>query len=136
MQYIIMTDSSADLPLEYLKENGIYSASLKYTIDGESLVPTQYGTIKFAPNEEYPDARVTISGNVMTLLGGWGEGETIPTQVPAMSTFDNLFYDSSCLEEISSGFLPATTIGQSCYECMFQSCTNLVSMPDLPATKH
>ena len=32
--YIIITDSSADLPAEYLKEHSIYSVSLKYTIDG------------------------------------------------------------------------------------------------------
>lgn len=35
--YILMTDSSADLPADYLKEHGIFSASLKYTIDGETF---------------------------------------------------------------------------------------------------
>lgn len=32
--YIIMTDSSADLPSDYLKDNNIYSVSLKYTLEG------------------------------------------------------------------------------------------------------
>ena len=32
--YIIMTDSSADLPKEYLKDHGVKCISLKYTIDG------------------------------------------------------------------------------------------------------
>ena len=36
MDYIIMTDSSADLPAAYLEKNQIYSASLKYTIDGST----------------------------------------------------------------------------------------------------
>lgn len=34
--YVIMTDSSADLPADYLKKNEIFSASLKYTIDGDT----------------------------------------------------------------------------------------------------
>ncbi len=32
--YILMTDSSADLPSDFLKEHNVYSVSLKYTIDG------------------------------------------------------------------------------------------------------
>ena len=32
--YIILTDSSADLPSDYLKDNNIYSVSLKYTLEG------------------------------------------------------------------------------------------------------
>lgn len=36
-EYVIMTDSSADLPASYLKEHDIFSASLKYTIDGETF---------------------------------------------------------------------------------------------------
>jgi len=35
--FVIVTDSSADLPASYLKEHGIVTMSLTYTIDGESF---------------------------------------------------------------------------------------------------
>lgn len=35
--FVIVTDSSADLPSSYLKEHGIVTMSLSYTIDGESF---------------------------------------------------------------------------------------------------
>ena len=34
--FVIVTDSSADLPSEYIKEHGIFTMSLLYTIDGET----------------------------------------------------------------------------------------------------
>lgn len=36
-QFVIVTDSSADLPKTYLKEHGIFTMSLLYTIDGETF---------------------------------------------------------------------------------------------------
>lgn len=35
--FVIVTDSSADLPKSYLKEHGIFTMSLLYTIDGETF---------------------------------------------------------------------------------------------------
>ena len=50
------------------------------------------------------------------------------------SAFYKLFYDCSNIINISSNFLPATTLADSCYSYMFQNCTSLTLAPELPAT--
>ena len=48
--------------------------------------------------------------------------------------FYNLFRDCSTIENVSSNFLPATTISKSCYCRMFYGCYSLTTAPELPAT--
>ena len=47
--------------------------------------------------------------------------------------FYKLFYNCSTIKNVSSNFLPATTLANFCYYCMFQRCTSLTTAPELPA---
>ena len=48
--------------------------------------------------------------------------------------FMNLFYSCTNIVNVSSNFLPATTLAVKCHEHMFTYCTNLTTAPKLPAT--
>jgi hypothetical protein len=45
-----------------------------------------------------------------------------------------LFYNCSNIINVSSNFLPATTLAKGCYASMFYGCTSLTTAPELPAT--
>ena len=47
--------------------------------------------------------------------------------------FYKLFYNCSKIINVSSTFLPATTLGDHCYSDMFDGCTSLTTAPELPA---
>ena len=48
--------------------------------------------------------------------------------------FYKLFYNCSNIVNVSSNFLPATTLADECYDSMFSDCTSLTSALALPAT--
>lgn len=48
--------------------------------------------------------------------------------------FYKLFYYCTNIVNVSSNFLPATTLATSCYNNMFYCCYNLITAPELPAT--
>ena len=48
--------------------------------------------------------------------------------------FYKLFQNCTNIVNVSSYFLPATTLADSCYSCMFDGCTSLTKAPELPAT--
>ena len=48
--------------------------------------------------------------------------------------FYRLFYNCATIKNVSSNFLPATTLESDCYYNMFQNCTSLTTAPELPAT--
>ena len=48
--------------------------------------------------------------------------------------FYKLFYGCSNIVNISSNFLPATTLTDYCYQYMFYGCSSLTTAPELPAT--
>ena len=78
---------------------------------------------------------VSISGNVMALLDNGaktGEEGDI-TDIPCDYCFFKLFYQSDGITSVSENFLPATTLANECYQCMFYQCTSLTTAPDLPA---
>ena len=76
-------------------------------------------------------------GNVMSLLYGDNyKGQTI---INENYVFCRLFYDydrqKTCnIVNAKDLSLPATTLGNYCYYGMFESCTSLVTVPQLPAT--
>ena len=71
--------------------------------------------------------KVSVSGNVMSLIDGEGTSTVIPN--------DNCFYSlfASC-DLTRAPELPATTLTKSCYENMFLGCELLTQAPELPAT--
>lgn len=48
--------------------------------------------------------------------------------------YENFFYNSKNLLYADNLILPATTLAQAAYKCMFNGCTSLVKAPVLPAT--
>lgn len=106
------------------------------------------------------DKKMSVSGNIMTLMDKTGESTVLYE-----NNFDKLFVDcykltnASKLElpviqlapycyasmfanfsdsnsELTSApeLLPATTLADDCYEYMFSGCTSLTEAPELPAT--
>ena len=74
-----------------------------------------------------------LKGNCMSLLFG-DEGKTSFSLVGKSNVFRNLFKNNDRLINVSSSFLPATTLASICYFAMFEGCTSLTQAPVLPAT--
>ena len=72
---------------------------------------------------------VALSGNIMSLIDGVGDA----LEIPCNYCFCRLFRNSA-IKTVSSDFLPATTLKDSCYRDLFSGCQNLTQAPDLPAT--
>ena len=85
-----------------------------------------YNTLNFAISGN----PVALSGNIMSLIDGGGE----TTVIPCDYCFCRLFRNSAAIKTVSSDFLPATTLTNSCYRDLFSGCQNLTQAPELPAT--
>lgn len=74
-----------------------------------------------------------VYGNVMSLLDK--EDYATANSVPS-SAFAELFTDNHSIynHPEHSIELPATTLAEECYSCMFVNCTGLTTPPELPAT--
>ena len=92
---------------------------------------------KITPNSSSGSGTFTItgscnlSGNCMSIL--YGDSAASNTNAPAYA-FMSLFKNCSAIRQISSSFLPATTLSSRCYSDMFRNCTSLTTTPALPAT--
>jgi len=72
--------------------------------------------------------KMSSGGNIMSLL----DKDMLQTNVPEYA-FVGLF--RLCTSLVSTPKLPATTLGNHCYDAMFDGCSNLIYAPDeLPAT--
>ncbi len=74
-----------------------------------------------------------LTGNCMSLLFG-DNAKTNLSLSGKNYAFYKLFYNCSTIKNVSSNFLPATTLEYYCYGYMFQGCTSLTTAPELPAT--
>ena len=74
-----------------------------------------------------------VKGNVMSMLFG-DSGKDNYSLSSKSYAFHRLFYNATTLQNVSSDFLPATTLATHCYSYMFYGCTSLLTAPDLPAT--
>ena len=74
-----------------------------------------------------------LEGNCMSMLFG---DDAVDNN--SLSGKDYAFYQlfgwCSLIKSVSSGFLPATTLAESCYKDMFLYGNNLITTPELPAT--
>ena len=48
--------------------------------------------------------------------------------------FNYLFENCTTIRNVSTNFLPATTLADNCYTYMFEGCISLTTAPELPAT--
>ena len=102
---------------------------------------------------------VNVYGNIMSLfnstsfttlytisysyaLGRWFRNAKIKNAsnliLPATTLSDNCYYcmfDYCNRMEVGPIILPATTLSVSCYSYMFSNCTSLINAPELPATR-
>lgn len=76
-------------------------------------------------------AKCYAYGNIMSLTSGGVDSKTISTAY----MFRSLFYGFSNLlsHPVNKLYLPATTLSEYCYYCMFQNCSSLTRAPELPA---
>lgn len=77
--------------------------------------------------------KCNVKGNVMSMLFG-DSGKDNYSLSNKSYAFHRLFYNATTLQNVSSDFLPATTLATYCYNYMFYGCTSLLTAPDLPAT--
>ena len=88
---------------------------------------SNYSSIRF-------DKYCYVYGNIMSLITS--TGYSTATTLTGSYSFFKLFYYNICLKSHATKqlFLPATTLADSCYENMFEECSELTTAPVLPAT--
>ena len=74
-----------------------------------------------------------LKGNCMSMLFGDNAADNYSLSGKDYA-FYKLFYLCTTLKSVSANFLPATTLANYCYQCMFNFCTSLTNTPKLPAT--
>ena len=112
-----------DKEVEFGGEKG--SLFLRGTnINGTASTWSEYSTITFTD----PNVKVACTGDIRTLLN-WKNYRTVETK---NARFCYLF--KYCAALTSAPELPATTLSNFCYDCMFYGCTSLTAAPELKAT--
>ena len=74
-----------------------------------------------------------LTGNCNSLLFG-DDAKTNLSLNGKDYAFYRLFYNCTTIKNVSSNFLPVTTLAENCYRYMFHGCTSLTTAPALPAT--
>ena len=77
--------------------------------------------------------KCNLKGNCMSMLFGDNAADNYSLSDKGYA-FYKLFYNCSNIVNVSSNFLPATTLTSYCYGYMFYGCTKLTTAPELPAT--
>ena len=77
--------------------------------------------------------RCNLKGNCMSMLFGDNAANNFSLNGKSYAFYE-LFRNCTNIINVSSNFLPATTLAGSCYFRMFYGCTNLQTAPELPAT--
>ena len=134
-----ITVSNPKSGMKYSTDGGI----TKTPVSGDAITLEKagdkvqfYGTA--ATYGEYPwttidgSGSLKVYGNIMSLVDE--NNFATNTTLTAYCTFSSLFNGNTSLTDASGLLLPATTLTESCYECMFIGCTSLVAGPNLPAT--
>ena len=75
-----------------------------------------------------------LTGNCNSLLFG-DDAKSNNSLSGKDYAFYKLFYNCSTIKNVSSNFLPATTLSRSRYSSMFYGCYSLTKAPELPATE-
>ena len=77
--------------------------------------------------------KCNLKGNCMSMLFGDNAIDNYGLSGKNYA-FYKLFNNCENVVNVSSNFLPATTLAENCYNGMFRGCTSLTTSPDLPAT--
>lgn len=144
------------LTIEALEDNLTvkFPRAIEYGIDGKgwSILPKNTDTppinasqtisfrANFIPLYRVGIGTFTISkkcnlkGNCMSMLFGDNAVDNYSLSGKNYA-FYRLFSNCSNIVNVSSNFLPATTLAYECYYGMFSDCLSLTTAPELPATK-
>ena len=148
-------DSSNYLTIEALEDNltVTFTKNIEYGLDGKNWITLNAGnetqsinigqTLSFrgelSPNNSNGIGTFTINkkcnlkGNCMSMIFGDNAADNYSLSGKSYA-FYKLFYNCRNIVNVSSNFLPATTLAGVCYSSMFQDCTSLTTAPALPAT--
>ena len=77
--------------------------------------------------------KCNLKGNCMSMLFGDNAIDNYGLSGKNYA-FYKLFNNCENVVNVSSNFLPATSLAENCYNGMFRGCTSLTTSPDLPAT--
>ena len=77
--------------------------------------------------------KCNLKGNCMSMLFGDNAANNFSLYGKKWP-FHQLFYNCTNIVNVSSNFLPATSLVRCCYYQMFSGCTSLITAPELPAT--
>ena len=77
--------------------------------------------------------KCNLKGNCMSMLFGDNAADNYSLSGKNY-TFYRLFFNCKNIVNVSSNFLPATTLANYCYRYMFYNCSSLTTAPELPAT--
>ena len=143
------------LTIEALEDNltATFTKDIEYGIDGKGWVKLNAGdetppinvgqTLsfrgEFTPSSSYGIGTFTISkkcnlkGNCMSMIFGDNAANNYSLSGKDWA-FYKLFSNCSNIVNVSSNFLPATTLASNCYNSMFNRCAKLTTAPTLPAT--
>ena len=77
--------------------------------------------------------KCNLKGNCMSMLFGDNAANNFSLS-GKNHAFRKLFQNCTNVINVSSNFLPATTLASNCYDYMFNGCTSLTTAPELPAT--
>ena len=126
------------------------TTEVEYTVDGKKWTKLAANTIsetfssgqfisvrsELQPGEsfgQFGTKQCNLHGNCLSLIFGDNAKDNIDiSEYP--NVFYQTFYQQTGILNIDKNFLPALKIGDYSYCRMFESCTNLISAPDLPAT--
>lgn len=86
---------------------------------------TSNGIGTFTVSKKY-----NLSGSCMSMI--YGDEE--PDNNPPAYAFIKMFYQSTTLIEVSDNFIPSTRLNTRACQYMFYGCTNMTKAPNLPAT--
>ena len=150
-EYFLTFSSPSPLTLNVSDNTKHWDGTLEYSPDKENWYEWEGTEVKSGPNNELylrgigntiitgnnviwwqlNGSDISCTGNIETLL----DYQTVANgQHPTMgdSCYENMF--NGCESLISAPELPATTLAASCYVQMFYGCTSLTTAPALPAT--
>jgi hypothetical protein len=140
----ITSDESFTKTISYSTDNGTTWTDIVSSTEGTSINVNAGDNVMFkGDNATYGDgenvhnyfggtAMFEIEGNIMSLVDS--TGYTTATTLSSAYTFYSLFINCSGLTSAENLVLPATTLAEVCYSCMFYGCTGLTTAPELPAT--
>lgn len=121
-------DGKGWLKLKAFSESQSISAGQTLSFRGEFTPSPSNGIGAFTINK-----KCNLKGNCMSMLFGDNAADNYSLSGKNYA-FYKLFYNCSNIINVSSNFLPATTLANGCYEYMFSNCTGLTIAPKLPAT--